>query len=189
MGIISIILIAIGLAMDAFAASICCGLSDSKNHLRLAFVTGFLFGFFQGMMPIIGWFLGLSFKSIIQPIDHYVAFVLLGFIGGNMILESFKKDVDSCNRSISFKTLLSLAFATSIDALATGISFVALDTSIILASSIIATITFIISFIGVCLGKRIGRINHLKQKIDILGGTILIGIGTKILITHLILGC
>lgn len=183
MTIIEIVLIAIGVAMDAFAVSICKGLSMKKMSWKKALIVGAYFGIFQGIMPIIGYFLGSTFESLVTQIDHWIAFVLLTLIGANMLKEAFEKDCDNCNDSVDFKTMLLLAIATSIDALAIGISFAFLQTNIILSALVITFITFAVCVIGVKIGNKFG--NKYERKAETLGGLILILMGIKILLEHL----
>ena len=183
MGIIEIIVISIGLAMDAFAVSICKGLSMKKMNYKNAIIIALYFGIFQALMPVIGYFLGIGFEHIITEIDHWIAFILLALIGLNMIRESYKKDDDERNDSVNFKTMIILAIATSIDALAVGITFAFLKVSLILSISLIGTITFAISFIGVKIGNVFG--DKYEKKAEIFGGVILILLGIKILLEHL----
>lgn len=183
MGIVEIILIAVGLAMDAFAVSICKGLSMSKMDWKKAGVIGLYFGGFQGGMPLIGYFLGVGFEEKIKSIDHWLAFVLLVFIGVNMIKEALSKEEECLNDNVDFKSMIILAIATSIDALAVGVTFAFLSVNIILAVCLITIITFVISCIGVKIGNVFG--DKYKAKAEIAGGVILILLGTKILLEHL----
>lgn len=182
MGFIEILLIGVGLSMDAFAVSICKGLSTRKLELKHALICGGYFGFFQGLMPLIGYILGVQFKDKIESIDHWIAFILLALIGLNMIKESFEEDED-CNPDFSFKAMLPLAIATSIDALAVGVTFAFLNVNIGYALLIIAITTFLISMIGVKIGHVFG--SKYKSKAEMIGGIILILIGIKILLEHL----
>ena len=182
MGPISLILIAVGLAMDAFAVSICKGLAMRRPSFRSMLTIGLWFGGFQAIMPAIGYLLGSSFHGYIKNIDHWIAFALLAAIGINMIRESFDEN-DSVNDDIGFKVMLLLAIATSIDALAVGISL-AMDGSDILTSvTVIGIITMIISMIGVRIGGIFG--NRYSNKAEFAGGCILIVIGLKVLLEHL----
>ena len=183
MGITEIILISMSLAMDAFAVSICKGLSMKKMNWRKAIIIGLYFGIFQALMPAIGFCLGKGFESLVINIDHWVVFILLVFIGGNMIKESFSKEESDNNDSIAFTTMIVLAIATSIDALAVGITFAFLQVNIILALFLIGIITFIISVIGVKIGNKFG--DKYENKAEFTGGLILILIGIKILLEHL----
>lgn len=184
MGLVEIILIAVGLAMDAFAVSICKGLSMKKMDWKKAIIVGLYFGLFQGGMPVIGYLLGVGFEESIKFIDHWIAFGLLAFIGGNMIKEALsKKEDDEVDDKVDFKTMVVLAIATSIDALAVGVTFAFLNVNIILAVSLIALITFVISCIGVKLGNVFG--DKYEKKAELAGGIVLILIGLKILLEHL----
>lgn len=182
MGFLEILIIGIGLSMDAFAVSICKGLSTRKLQFKHALICGSYFGFFQGFMPLIGYILGVQFKAKIESIDHWIAFILLTLIGINMIKEAFE-DEETCNTEFSFKIMLPLAIATSIDALAVGVTFAFLNVHIISAVCIIALTTFIISMIGVKIGHVFGM--KYKSKAEIIGGIILICMGIKILVEHL----
>lgn len=184
MTLISIIIIGIGLAMDAFAASICKGLQDRNEKMEVAIKIALSFGFFQAMMPVLGYFLASSFATYIKQIDHWVAFVLLLIVGISMIKESREAYCD-VNPGIDFKSLMVLSIATSIDACAVGISFAFLDVNIYQSALIIGIITFILSAIGYKIGNRLGI--KSKQKAEFAGGTILILMGSKILIEHLFL--
>lgn len=184
MGIVEIILIGLGLAMDAFAVSVCKGLSMKKLNWKKAIIIGLYFGIFQMLMPIIGYSLGTAFEGFVTSVDHWIAFILLLIIGGKMIAEAFGNgDNENCNDNVDFKTMIVLAIATSIDALAVGITFAFLQTNIILASSIIGIITFFVSLIGVKIGNRFG--NVYEKKAEFVGGLILVIIGLKILLEHL----
>ena len=183
MGALEVVLIAIGLAMDAFAVSICKGLSMKKMNWKKALIIGAYFGIFQGLMPVIGYFLGSTFESLVTKIDHWIAFGLLVFIGVNMLKEAFSKDSENCNDNIDFKTMVLLAIATSIDALAVGITFAFLKTNILLAGLSIGIITFVICVIGVKIGSKFG--NKYERKAETVGGLILILMGIKILLEHL----
>ena len=182
MNYLEITLISLGLAMDAFAVSVCKGLAMKENNIKKALIIGAYFGIFQAIMPVIGYFLGASFASLISKLDHWVAFILLVSIGLNMIKEVFSKD-DEYSENTNFKEMVILAIATSIDALVCGITFASLKTNIALASISIGVITFILSVIGVVIGKKFGI--KLKNKSQILGGVILILLGIKILLEHL----
>lgn len=183
MSILEIILIGIGLAMDAFAVSICKGLAMKKMNWKSAIIIALYFGIFQAVMPLIGFLLGTNFANAIQNIDHWIAFILLSVIGLNMIKEAIHPSDENMNDRIDIKTMLILAIATSIDALAVGITFAFLKVNIFTSISIIGIITFIISLIGVKIGNVFE--NKLKNKAEILGGIILILIGLKILLEHL----
>ena len=185
MGITELFVLAIGLSMDAFAVSICKGLSLGKISWKHMCIAGAWFGGFQALMPLIGWWVGTYFESFITAVDHWIAFFLLGFIGVNMIRESKEAEAecDTYVDSIPAKDILLLAVATSIDALAVGISFAFLKVDIIPAVCLIGITTFIISCIAVFLGNKIG--GKLGKYAEITGGVILILIGLKILIEHL----
>ncbi len=184
MGLIEIILIAISLAMDAFAVSICKGLSMKKMDWKKALIIGLYFGLFQGGMPLIGYLLGVGFEESIKFIDHWIAFGLLAFIGINMIKEALSKNEDDeVDDKVDFKTMFVLAVATSIDALAVGVTFAFLEVNIFLAICLITIITFIISCIGVKLGNVFG--DKYEKKAELAGGIVLILIGIKILLEHL----
>ena len=183
MGIIEIILLAIGLSMDAFAVAICKGLAMEKVSIKKVAIVGAWFGGFQALMPLIGFLLGVSFKDYIVAIDHWISFVLLGLIGFNMIKESLSKDEDEENSSLAFKLMLVLAVATSIDALAVGVTFAFLQVNVVLAVIIIGITTFILSSIGVKIGNVFGA--RYKSTAEFTGGLILILLGVKILLEHL----
>jgi putative Mn2+ efflux pump MntP len=184
MKIISIIFIAVGLAMDAFAVSITSGLTIKSLKINNALKIATFFGLFQAIMPILGWLAGLSFREIISDVDHWIAFGLLFLIGCKMIYESSKMEVNNKKiNPLDVYILLMLSIATSIDALAIGLTLSFLNVPIILPSIIIGTITFSLSVIGVYFGNKFGH--YFERKIEMVGGFILIGIGIKILIEHL----
>lgn len=187
MNLFELFLIAVGLSMDAFAVSVCKGLCMRKMKYGQAFVIALFFGGFQAGMPLIGWFLGKQFEQYITSVDHWIAFVLLGIIGFNMIREAVRKDDEedqcSCDDRLKLRELLVLAIATSIDALAVGITFAFLQVSIVPAVTFIGITTFILSFAGVGIGKVFGA--KYKDKAELVGGIILIAIGVKILLEHL----
>lgn len=185
MSVIELTVLAVGLSMDAFAVAVCSGLSMRKINFRKVVVVGLYFGIFQGVMPLIGYFLGSSLADKITSIDHWIAFVLLGVIGGKMLKDSFDKEecTEEEEISLEFKKMLPLAVATSIDALAVGVSFAFLKVRIIPAVTSIGVITFILSAIGVKVGNVFGA--KYKSKAELVGGIILILIGTKILLEHL----
>ena len=186
MGIFELLLIGVGLSMDAFAAAVCKGLSMRKIHYGRAAVIGGFFGGFQAAMPLIGWFLGKQFQSYITNFDHWVAFLLLAFIGIKMVVEAVRSGLDAPavqEDRLQIRELVILALATSIDALAVGITFAFLQINIWAAISIIGITTFILSFLGVMVGNRFGV--RYKQKAEIAGGVILVLIGLKILLEHL----
>lgn len=183
MSIIEIILLSIGLAMDAFAVAICKGLSMKKMNWKNAITIAFYFGVFQALMPVFGYFLGTTFENLVTSIDHWLAFILLVAIGGNMIKEAFSKDEEGKDDRVDFKTMIVLAVATSIDALAIGITFAFLNVNLLLSVSCIGIITFVISLIGVKIGNRFG--DKFQNKAELFGGIILIVLGLKILLEHL----
>lgn len=183
MGLIELFLIAVGLSMDALAVSVCKGLAMPKCTFKKAAIVGLWFGGFQALMPAIGYILGVQFQEAIASIDHWIAFVLLALIGGNMIHEALDNDEEEADASLDVKTMFLLAVATSIDALAIGITFAFLKVSIIPAVCFIGIVTFIISFAGVKIGNVFGA--RYKNKAEIVGGVILILLGLKILLEHL----
>lgn len=183
MGLIELFLIAVGLSMDAFAVSVCKGLAMPKCTFKKAAIVGLWFGGFQALMPAIGYILGAQFQEAIASIDHWIAFVLLALIGGNMIHEALDNDEEEADASLNVKTMFLLAVATSIDALAIGITFAFLKVNIIPAVCFIGIVTFIISFAGVKIGNVFG--SRYKNKAEIVGGIILILLGLKILLEHL----
>ena len=183
MDILEIIAIGIGLAMDSFAASICKGLSIKKMSPKKIFLIAFYFGIFHLGMPVIGYFLGTTFSSYANRIDHWIAFILLAFIGIRMIISSFSKKKSKHTDDTSFKQMFALVIATSIDALAIGVTFAFFETNIILSASIIGVITFVLSTIGVTIGHKFG--GKLGKKAELAGGVILVMIGLKILLEHL----
>lgn len=181
---IELIILSIGLGMDAFAVSVCKGLSMKKMNWKKAIIIGLYFGFFQLIMPVIGYFLSRGFESIVINVDHWIAFILLGVIGGNMIKESLKEErSENCNENVNFKTMIILAIATSIDALAVGITFAFLNVNLLLAVILIGIITFVLSVIGVKIGNIFG--DKYENKAEFAGGIILIFLGKKILLEHL----
>ena len=182
MGFTELFVVAIGLSMDAFAVSVCKGLSVKKLSLRHALLAGVYFGGFQALMPLIGYFLGIQFESLIQNVDHWVAFALLTVIGINMIRES-RGAAEELDASFAFKAMLPLAIATSIDALAVGITFAFLSVKIAVAVCLIGITTFILSALGVKIGHVFGT--KYKAKAELAGGIVLILIGLKILFEHL----
>lgn len=195
MGIAELLLIAVGLSMDAFAVSICRGLGMRRLNLRTAAVLALFFGGFQALMPLTGWALGSQFMWLIAPVDHWVAFVLLAFIGGKMLWEAFHEDAekdgapDGCDceaadtSAIDLREFLVLAVATSIDALAAGISFAALNVDIVASVALIGVITFALSFVGVAVGHFFGA--RYEKPASVVGGVVLILIGLKVLLEHL----
>lgn len=188
MGIIELALIGAGLSMDAFAVSVCKGLGMKRLNMRQAFVIALFFGVFQAVMPVIGWVLGTGFQSYISPVDHWIAFALLAFIGGKMLFDAFHDDerdddAASANAPLDLKELTMLAIATSIDALAVGITFAFLQVDIVSAVTLIGVITFALSFAGVAIGHFFGA--RFEKPATIVGGVVLILIGLKILLEHL----
>ena len=184
MSVLEILLLGIGLSMDAFAVSICKGLSTRQLQVKHYLIIGAWFGGFQALMPTIGYFLGSAFEQYITAFDHWVAFVLLAAIGAGMIKESLSKEESEGNDSFSFRTMLLLALATSIDALAVGVTFALLpDVNVPLAVSLIGVTTFICSAAGLRVGNVFGL--RYKAKAEFAGGLILILIGLKILLEHL----
>ena len=182
MGLFMLFMTAVGLSMDAFAVAICKGLSVKKVTLKHGFIVGLYFGGFQAGMPLIGYFLGSSFAKYIENFDHWIAFALLGIIGFNMIRES-REEEEELNSSFGFKAMFPMAVATSIDALAVGVSFAIMKVQIVWAVLFIGVITFTLSAIGVKLGNRFGA--KYKSKAELFGGIVLILLGTKILLEHL----
>lgn len=182
MSLFELFILAVGLSMDAMAVAICKGLSIPKLKLRHAIITGLYFGGFQAAMPLIGYFLGRQFSSYIQAFDHWIAFVLLALIGANMIKESFG-GAEECDCSFCPKAMLPMAVATSIDALAVGVTFAFLNVSIVPAVSFIGVITFTLSAVGVWIGHLFGA--RFKSKAELTGGIVLVLMGCKILLEHL----
>lgn len=184
MGILELLILAIGLSMDAFAVSVCKGLAMKKLEFKNMAIVGLWFGGFQALMPTIGYFLGVQFKNQITAIDHWIAFVLLGIIGANMIKEACSKDdEEEVKDNLDVKTMFMLAIATSIDALAVGITFAFLSVNLVHAVTFIGITTFILSAVGVGIGNIFGT--KYKAKAEIAGGIILILLGIKILLEHL----
>ena len=185
---IELFLLGIGLSMDAFAVSVCKGLGMRRLNKKQALIIGLYFGGFQALMPLIGWLLGSQFQKYITSIDHWITFILLGFIGGKMMIEAIREwneeeTVDVIDAPLDHKNMLVLAVATSIDALAVGITFAFLDTPIIEAITIIGITTMVISIIGVVVGNFFG--SRYKSKAEFIGGLILVLLGLKILLEHL----
>lgn len=183
MGLLELFILAVGLSMDAFAVSVCKGLAMPKISLKKAVIVGIWFGGFQALMPALGYLLGSQFKDSITAVDHWIAFILLGIIGGNMIREACSGECEKENDSLDIKTMFLLAVATSIDALAVGITFAFLKVNIVAAVSFIGATTFIISAAGVKIGNIFGT--KYKAKAELAGGVILILLGLKILLEHL----
>lgn len=185
MQIWELFLIGVSLSMDAFAAAICRGLEMKKFNIKHALVIALLFGGFQALMPFLGWLLGKQFASYIESFDHWIAFSLLVLIGGKMIFDSFKKEevASGVTDKLNFPKLLLMAIATSIDALAVGVTFAFLGASIGVSVAVIGGVTFAISFAGVAIGKLIG--GRFKNKAELIGGIVLVLIGVKILLQHM----
>ena len=184
MGLIELFVLAVGLSMDAFAVSVCKGLAMARCDVKKAMTCGIWFGGFQALMPAIGYVLGRQFADYITAIDHWIAFVLLAFIGGNMIREAVSGEEEETDDSLDIKTMFLLAVATSIDALAAGITFAFLPgTNIVAAVSFIGIVTFVLSSLGVKIGNVFGM--RYKKKAEIAGGAILLILGVKILLEHL----
>lgn len=186
--LVEFLLLGVGLAMDAFAVSICKGLAMRKVNKKQAVVIALFFGGFQAIMPIVGWFLCKGFQNYIEAFDHWIAFALLAFIGMKMIIETLSEKeedvvVEEMDPPLDMKEMLMLAIATSIDALAVGISLAALDRPIVESSAIIGVVTFVISIIGVYIGNFFG--NRYKKRAELAGGIILVLIGVKILCEHM----
>lgn len=190
---LSFVLLGLALATDCFAVSICLGLREKCLNLRLALSAPLLFGFFQGAMPLIGWAMGLTIRPLIESFDHWVAFVLLLLVGGHMLKEAFsqykvRNDACACSpdapSSCTPLTLFTLAVATSLDALAVGLSFAFAEVSLWIPALIIAVITFLVSLLGICLGHKLGYAMRCAYLPVALGGCVLIGIGIKILSEH-----
>lgn len=182
MSIIELFIIAVGLSMDAFAVSVCKGLSVSRVKKSHLFITGLYFGGFQALMPLLGYLLGINFRHMITSVDHWIAFVLLVLIGINMIREA-REESEQLDASFSVKAMLPLAIATSIDALAIGITFAFLHVDIIPAVSVIGITTFLLSIVGIKIGNIFGT--KYKSYAEIAGGIVLILLGLKILLEHL----
>ncbi len=187
MTIVELLLIGVGLSMDAFAVAICKGLGMSRLNLKQAAVIALFFGAFQALMPAIGWAAGSQFAEMITPVDHWIAFVLLAFVGGKMLWDAFheedEEETEAVEAKLDLKELTMLAVATSIDALAVGITFAFLQVDIVSSASIIGCTTFIISFAGVAVGHFFGA--RFERPSTIAGGVVLILIGVKILLEHL----
>ena len=177
------LLIAVGLAMDAFAVSISGGATIREGRVRYALIVGALFGGFQAGMPVLGWLGGVTLASFVGAYGPWIAFLLLALIGGKMIVEAVRGNAESVQFAASMATLLLLAVATSIDALAVGVTFAVLDTPIFWPAVTIGVVTFALSAAGVLIGSSLDRV--FGRKVEILGGVILIGIGLRILLEHL----
>lgn len=185
MGLAGIVLLAVSLAMDAFAVAVCKGPCIGPQEQYKKFILPLLFGVFQMVMPIIGWLVGIQFASYIEAYDHWIGFILLAYLGGNMIYSALTddgSDDDFCP-FMSWKEMLMLSLATSIDALAVGITFAFLRVNVWQSSAIIGIITFIIALAGIYLGRQVGRL--LKDRAEVIGGVVLILIGLKILLEGL----
>ena len=186
MGLVELLLVAIGLSMDAFAVSCCKGLGMRRVVWRDAIILGIAFGFFQAMMPVLGYFLGTNLADIVAPIDHWIVFILLGYIGGSMIWEALHESPEEAaeeHQSLKLVEVLALAVATSIDAFATGISFALLDVDIVFAVTTIGITTFSLSVVGVWIGCQFG--SRWERAAQLAGGVVLICIGLKVLLEHL----
>lgn len=185
MSITDLFLIGIALSMDAFAVSICKGLAMRRLQIGRAAIVGAYFGGFQALMPLIGYFLGVSFETYITAVDHWIAFALLLFLGAKMLWETLRgNETDCCDDSLCFRSMILLAVATSIDALAVGITFAFLSVNIWFAIAIIGTITFLFCFAGVGIGAAFGT--RFKRPAELTGGVILVLLGIKILVEHLV---
>lgn len=191
MGIVELLLLAIGLSMDAFAVSVCKGLAMKKINFKSCAICGIWFGGFQGLMPFIGYILGARFEKYIDAIAPWIAFILLVFIGGNMIREALSKDEEEASADLDIQTMFVMAVATSIDALAVGITFACVPVNLISASALVNTLIAVIvigitTFILSCIGVKIGNIfgTKYKSKAELAGGLILVLIGVKILMEH-----
>ena len=183
MSALELVITAVALAMDAFAVAVCKGLSLCRVKLKHMLITGIWFGGFQALMPLIGFLLGSTFEKYITPVDHWIAFALLGVLGVNMIKEAFSAE-EKCDASLDFKVMLTMAVATSIDALAVGITYALLPgINIFIAIGSIGVITFLLSAVGVKIGSIFGAKN--KKYAELLGGVVLVLMGTKILLEHL----
>lgn len=183
MSLLTLFITAVGLSMDAFAVAICKGLAMKKLSLKKALIIGLWFGGFQALMPTVGYLLGTRFESYVTSIDHWIAFVLLALIGANMVKEALSKEEDSANDATDLKTMFLLAVATSIDALAVGVTYAFLQVEIVPAVAFIGIITFTLSLVGVKIGNVFGL--KYKAKAELAGGIILIVMGIKILLEHL----
>ena len=184
MTLAELLIIAVGVSMDAFAVSICKGLSAPDLRLKNALTAGLWFGGFQALMPVVGYYIGISFSDFVTSVDHWIAFVLLGVIGGNMIKESCSKEEECCAPDFSVKTMFAMAVATSIDALAIGVSFAFLKINIWEAVLLIGITTALFSGAGVVIGNVFG--SRYKSKAEFVGGFILLAMGLKILLEHTI---
>ena len=183
MSFLELLLVAVGLSMDAFAVAVCRGLEMRRIDYRQALLIAVFFGGFQALMPVVGYLLGAGFEHYISAFDHWIAFALLAFIGGKMIWEAVRGGEEEQPQELDLKMLLMMAVATSIDALAVGITFAFLRMGILSSALTIGATTFLISFGGVAAGNRFGA--RYKQKAEIVGGVVLVLIGVKILLEHL----
>lgn len=183
MDIITLFMLAVGLSMDAFAVSICKGLAMKKITPSKMAIVGLWFGGFQMLMPLIGYLLGFQFSEKISTIDHWVAFVLLGLIGGGMIKEALSGEEEKADASLDIRTMFLLAVATSIDALAVGVTFAFMNVEVLPASALIGVVTFLFSAVGVKVGNVFGM--KYKSKAELAGGVLLVLLGVKILLEHL----
>ena len=183
MSLMELFLIAVGLSMDAFAVSVCKGLSVRKATVKHALCVGLYFGGLQALMPLIGYLLGTQFESVITSVDHWIAFGLLAFIGGNMIREALSREEEKLDDSFSFRTMMTLAVATSIDALAMGVTFAFLRVDIVPAVLLIGATTFVLSAVGLKVGNVFGA--KYKARAELFGGVVLVLMGLKILLEHL----
>ena len=179
----TLLILAIGVSMDAFAVSICKGLAMKQIKFKHMLIVGLWFGGFQALMPLIGYFLGIQFETYITAYDHWIAFILLALIGGNMIKEALSNEEETADASLAVKIMLVLAIATSIDALALGVTFAFLQVNIWEAVSFIGVVTFLFSVVGLKIGNVFGT--KYKSKAEFVGGVILILLGIKILLEHL----
>ena len=184
MGFVELLLLAIGLSMDAFAVSVCKGLAMKRARFRDAAICGVWFGSFQALMPFGGYLLGSRFEQYIRAVSSWIAFILLALIGANMLREAFSKEEEQGNDSFSFRVMLPLAIATSIDALATGVTFAMMGVNIWIAIAITGLTTFVFSVAGVKIGNLFG--SRYQSKAELVGGLILIAMGFKILVEHLL---
>lgn len=178
----TLLILAVALAMDSVAVSIAIGAKYKDLLFSKTLFAAAVFGFFQGAMPIAGYFIGISFAEYVQAFDHWIAFVLLVGLGGKMLYEAYKNEFDEEVSDLSTKTLITLGIATSIDAMAIGVTFAFLQTDIYTAAGVIALVTFVLCVAAVYVGKKLGSL--LESKAEMLGGIILIGLGSKILLEH-----
>ena len=184
MGFIALFLLSIGLSFDTFAVSVSCGIIERELKFTQAARIAIFFAVFQATMPLLGWLIGYSVKSHIEPIDHWIAFGLLVIIGGKMIIESFKPKEEKSINPKDLKVIILMSLATTIDAFVVGITFAFFNVNLLFSSFIIGSVTFIAAMLGMLFGKNIG--SHLGQKMEVLGGLILISLGAKILCEHII---